>query len=99
MSFLKNLFGLGKSENGGDAKGSAAAVASAEHKGFLIEARPYAADNQFQCAGLIWKEIEGTRREHRFVRADRFSTRDEAASFSLTKARQIIDQQGDRLFG
>ena len=102
MSFLKSLFGLGTSAV---ATGTAAApvtapvtVQSAEHGGCLIEAQPYAAAGQFQCAGLISKEIAGTRREHRFVRADRFASRDEAASFSLTKARQIIDQQGHRLF-
>ena len=98
MSFFKNLFGLGKS-GGGESTAGPSTAQSAEHKGFLIEAQPYAAEGQFQCAGLISKEVDGSRREHRFVRADRFSTREEAASFSITKAHQIIDQQGDRLFG
>ena len=98
MSFLKSLFGLG-----GAGKDQAAdtprTIKSAEHEGFHIAAQPYAASGQFQVAGLISKEIAGIRREHKFVRADRFATLEEAAEFSLSKARQIIDQQGDRLFG
>jgi hypothetical protein len=39
------------------------------------------------------------RNEHRFVRAETHATLDEAVAFSLAKARQIIDEQGDRLFG
>jgi hypothetical protein len=36
---------------------------------------------------------------HEFVRADRLNSRDEAVSFALAKARQIIDEQGNGLFG
>ena len=95
MSFLKSLFGLGdKSAN------AAATVAKeAEHNGFHIAAKPYAEQGQFQVAGLISKTIDGTVREHKFVRADRFGTMEEAADFAILKGRQIIDQQGDRIFG
>ena len=33
-----------------------------------------------------------------FVRADRFSSKDDVQSFALAKARQIIDEQGNTLF-
>jgi hypothetical protein len=33
------------------------------------------------------------------VRADRFAGQDEAVQFTLSKARQIVDQMGDRVFG
>ena len=95
MSFWKSLFG-GKSESG---SGPAKAVREAEHKGYRIEAAPYAEAGQFQVAGTISKEIGGERRVHRFVRADRFTTIDEAAEFAIMKGRQIVDQQGDRIFG
>jgi hypothetical protein len=99
MSFLKSLFGLGGTAAGNSGKGTPTTAKSAEHKGFRIDAQPYAAsDGQFQVAGLISKEIDGARREHRFVRADRFATREDAADIALNKARQIIDQQGDRVF-
>ena len=97
MSFWKKLFGGGSGgAGGGDA--SSAAARSAEHKGFTIEARPYPEAGQFQVAGTISKQVGEALKEHRFVRADRFPTQDEAADFALMKGRQIIDQQGDRLF-
>ena len=99
MSFLKSLFGLGGAKGAGGDNATPITVKSAGHKGFAIDARPYAAGGgQFQVSGMISKEIDGARREHRFVRADRFGSLEEAADFTLTKARQIIDQQGDRLF-
>jgi len=36
---------------------------------------------------------------HRLIRADLFGSAEEAARFSLIKARQVIDEQGERLFG
>ena len=93
MSFFKKLFG------GGGAAAEDKPVKSAEHKGFTIEARPYKEGGQFQLAGVISKEIDGVRKEHRFVRADRFTSIDEAAEIALVKGRQIIDEQGERLLG
>ena len=93
MSFFKKLFG-----GGGEAAAPKAAK-SAEHKGFTIEARPYKEGGQFQLAGVISKEIDGVRKEHKYVRADRFTSLDEAAEIALVKGRQIIDEQGERLFG
>ena len=74
------------------------AVKSAEHKGFTIEARPYKEGGQFQLAGVISKEIDGVRKEHSFVRADRFTSLDEAADIAVLKGRQIIDEQGEKIF-
>jgi hypothetical protein len=98
MSFLKSLFGFGGStEEGGDRP--AATAKEAEHKGFIIRATPYKDGGQFQTAGTIVKEVEGQMKEYKFVRADRFSTLEEAADLSLSKGRQIIDEQGERMFG
>lgn len=95
MSFWKSLFGGGSARDAGPSK----PVRTAEHNGFRIEATPYAEAGQFQVAGVISREVDGVAKEHKFVRADRFGSLDEAAEFSLMKARQIIDQQGDRMFG
>ena len=92
MSFFKKLFG------GGGTPAAPKAVKSAEHKGFTIEARPYKEGGQFQLAGVISKEIEGQRKEHSFVRADRFTSLDEAADIAVLKGRQIIDEQGEKIF-
>ena len=97
MSFLKSLFGLGGGkEQGGSA--SAATAKEAEHKGFIIRATPYKDGGQYQTAGIICKEVGGEMKEYKFVRADRFSTIEEAADLSLSKGRQIIDEQGERMF-
>jgi len=92
MSFWKKLFG------GGGSSAPTGPASSAEHKGFTIEARPYQESGQFQVAGVIAKGEGEARKEHKFIRADRFPTIEEAADFALMKGRQIIDQQGDRLF-
>ena len=96
MSFLKRLFG-----GGGDAgePKSAAPAKQIEHKGFLITATPYKAEGQYQTCGVVSKEIDGVVKEHKFIRADRHASYDDAVEFSLGKARQIVDQQGDRMFG
>jgi len=98
MSFLKRLFGLGSSD---DATGSSAPAAAkeVEHKGFLVKATPFREGGQFQTCGVISKEIGGVLREHRFIRADRFAALDDAVDVSIRKGQQMIDEQGERLFG
>ena len=93
MSFLKNLFG------GGGAAKAAAAPKTQEYNGYLITATPYQEGGQFQTCGIITRDVAGIRKEHKFIRADRFSSLDEAAEFSIGKGRQIVDSMGDRMFG
>lgn len=69
-----------------------------EHDGFVIRPTPYKEGGQYQVAGTIEKRTEAGVRIHRFVRADRMATRDDAVSFTVAKARQIIDQMGERMF-
>jgi hypothetical protein len=95
MAFLKSLFGR-KAEGGSPA--ASAAVKEVEHNGFLIRAMPYREGGQFQTAGVIEKEVDGVKKEHRFVRADRFGSVEEAADFALAKGRQIVDERGERMF-
>ena len=92
MSFWKSLFGGGRS-------GSTASTHTVDYNGYMIEAAPYPEAGQYQVAGTISKTVDGAVKSHRFVRADRFGTQNEAAEFAILKGRQIIDQQGDRLFG
>jgi len=95
MSFLKRLFGLGDGQGSG---GQPASGKQVEHNGFLIRATPYKEGAEFQTCGVVTKEIGGVVKEHRFVRAERFPSFDGAAEHSLTKGKQIVDQQGDRIF-
>ncbi len=91
MSFWKSLFGGGKPV-------AAKAPKREEYNGYAIEAMPVAEGGQFQLAGRITKTIDGVAKEHTFMRADRFSTFEDAESFTFIKARQIIDQMGERIF-
>ena len=95
LSLWKSLFGSGRKRSAE----TASTAKQAEHKGFTIEARPYQEGGQYQTAGVISKDVDGVRKEHRFIRADRFTTLDDAVEFCLSKGRQIVDEQGDRLFG
>ncbi len=54
--------------------------------------------SQWLTAGVITKQFADGVKEHRFIRAETHSTKDEADAFSITKAKQIIDEVGDRLF-
>ena len=92
MSFLKRLFG------GDDANAPAAPMKQVEHEGFVIRATPYKEGTEFQTCGVVSKEIDGETKEHRFVRAERFPTLEGAAEHSITKGKQIVDQQGERVF-
>ncbi len=101
MSFLKRLFG-GKphaAANDVAANGAGKPVASAEHNGFTIHATPFQEGGQWQLCGVIEKEVDGEVKTHRFIRADRFPDKNEAAAFILAKGRQIIDERGVALFG
>lgn len=95
MSFWKSLFGGGEAK---PAAGTPTTARSVEHNGFRIAAQPYVEAGQYQLAGTISKEVGGVLKEHRFVRADRFAAAEDAAEMAIVKGRQIIDQQGERIF-
>jgi hypothetical protein len=69
-----------------------------EYKGFVIRAAPYKNNGHYQMAGVITRDIGGERKEHRFIRADSYASYDDAVTFTINKARQIIDLQGERIF-
>ncbi len=94
MSFLKRLFGGGKTKDADAASGP-----SETHEGFTIVATPYENNGRWQLCGIISREVDGVLKEHRFVRADSFAARSEAEEMTLFKARQIIEQSNGRLFG
>jgi hypothetical protein len=96
MSFLKKLFGGGSaaSEPAGDK-----VLGEEGYKGFLIKAIEMRAGSELQLAGTIEKDIGGELKTYRFVRADRMSSKDDLVALALGKGRQIIDEQGERIFG
>ena len=90
------LSGLGGGSGGRDAGAPAETV---DYKGYRIKPAPYRNNDVFQTAGTIEKDGPDGVREHRFVRADTHPNRDDAVAFSVSKAKQMIDLQGDRIFG
>jgi hypothetical protein len=92
MSLWKSLFGRAAPAVG------AQASPPESYKGFLIRAAPFKNGAHFQVAGSIEKEVAGVRKEHRFIRADTAHSFEDAVAFSLSKARQIVDLQGERMF-
>jgi hypothetical protein len=94
MSFWSALFGR-RAEGGPD---TAKVADPVEYKGYTIRAAPYKNNGAYQTAGTIECERDGVRKEHRFIRADAYASYDDAVTFTLNKARQIIDLQGDRMF-
>ena len=99
MSFWKKLFGGG--DDAGNSAGSSiepAVVGEESYKGFTIKAITMAAGSEYQLAGLIEKTVGDELKSYKFVRADRFSSKEDVVSFSLAKGRQIIDEQGEGVF-
>ncbi|WP_417742231.1 HlyU family transcriptional regulator [Salipiger sp.] len=93
MSLLSRLFG-----GGGGSKPEPKAETT-EYHGFRITPEPMPADGQYRIAALIEAEVEGETKTHHLVRADVIRDLDEAKKASLRKAKQMIDEQGARLFG
>lgn len=98
-SFLSGLFGkiLGSGE--GKQEVARRSDKAETYKGYAIHPLPQQAGGQWRLAGMIVQMGEGGEEEEReFVRADTFSSQEEAETFSLRKGRQIIDERGDGLF-
>ena len=95
MSWLSKLFGSG----GSDASvGTGVGAPEEEYKGFTITAVSMSAGSEYQLAGRIEKDVRGEVRRYDFVRADRFSSKDDAVAMAISKGRQIVDEQGEQMF-
>lgn len=89
MSIFKKLFGGG-------------AEPEPEHvtyQGFRIIATPISEGGTYRVSALIEKDFDGETRSHKLVRADTVQGLDAAQEASVRKAKQVIDEQGDRIFG
>lgn len=96
-SFLSNILSM----FAGGSKGETPAAPAAEpqaHGDCLIHATPIREGNQFRLAGRIEKDVDGELLVRNFVRADVFTSMDDALECTFRKARQIIDQNGAALF-
>jgi hypothetical protein len=98
MGFLRGLFSGG---GGGGPPGSTAGAppaAETEYKGFMIRPAPRKEASGWLTVGVIVKQFPDGAKEHHFIRADTYQSHDDALAFCVTKAKQIIDEQGDKMF-
>jgi hypothetical protein len=93
---IKRLFGGG---DGGSAQAGADRSKAVEYKGFVIIPTPRPHGGQYLTAAIIEKTNETGARSHELIRADTHGSQDDAAAFAIGKAKQVIDEQGERLFG
>ncbi len=92
--FLRRLTGGGDTDDAAPAP-SGPAVA---YEGYAIHAAPRKQGSQWLTAGLIAKEFPDGVKEHHFIRAETHASQDDASAFAVVKAKQIIDERGDKLF-
>ena len=100
MSFFKKLFGGGAPrDDKGGGTGSGQVGEAIDYKGYSIKATPFAAEGQYQTCGVVSRVVDGALKEHRFIRADRLASKEAAAELALRKGQQMVDEQGDHMFG
>lgn len=83
---------------GGQDGGAPQADSPIEYHGYTIVAAPRHEGGHWLVAGTIRKVGEGEPRSYDFIRADSYTTRESAAEFTVVKAKQMIDLEGDRIF-
>lgn len=97
---MASIFSRLSSLFGGSAK--PAAPQPKEHareiSGFRVVATPLREGAQFRLAGRIEKDEDGAVLVREFIRADLFSTEEDAVDVTFRKAEQIISQSGRALF-
>ena len=86
MSLLSKLFGGG---------GSAPEPKTETYQDFTITPNPAKEQGRYRIGALIEKDGKS----HQLIRADTLDDYDSAVTASVGKAKQMIDEQGDRLFG
>ena len=92
--FLRRLTGVGDTDDAASGPSGPAV----EYEGYAIHAIPRRQGSQWLTAGLITKEFPDGVKEHHFIRAETHAGQDEASAFAVVKAKQIIDERGDRVF-
>ena len=85
MSLFSKLFG----------GGAAPEPERESYEGFTITPNPAREGGRFRIGATIEKDGK----THHLIRADVLETMDEANAASVRKAKQMIDEQGERLFG
>ncbi len=92
--FLRRLTGGG----GGDDSAPAPLGPAVEYNGYTIQPAPRRERGSWLTAGEISKDFPDGPKSQYFVRAETHAGADSARDFAIVKAKQIIDERGDKLF-
>ena len=92
MGILKKLFGAG-----GPQKPALREKEAVEYRGFRIVPAPAQVPSGWRIGAVISKEIDGERRSYHMVRADVFAEMDFVIDLTVRKAKQVIDEQGEKI--
>lgn len=84
--------------SGGQSKQAKATVTPTDYKGYLIYPEATAESGQYRVCGRICKEIDEQVMTHHFIRSDLLGNQDDANSLMITKAKMMIDQNGNKIF-
>lgn len=95
---FKKLFQSLKGGSGDSPEKKAVAADPVTYKEVTIIPAPISEGGQYKTAGSITQMIDGVEKKTEFIRADNHSSREEAITHSVTKAKQIIDERGASLF-
>lgn len=98
-SFLSNIFSIFSGGSKGEAPALSPAAEPQTHADCVIHATPIREGNQYRLAGRIEKDVNGDLLVRNFIRADVFTSLDDALECTFRKGRQIVDQNGPALFG
>lgn len=98
-SIFSNLFSMFSGGSKSDHAPSGPSAASKPYGDCVIHPEPMKEGSQYRLAGRITKTVGEQVFVRSFIRADLFTTSDEAIEFTIRKAEQIIDQNGPSLFG
>jgi hypothetical protein len=98
MSILSSILSIFTGGSSSEAKSKPLAEPQT-YKDCVIHAEPIREGSQYRLAGRIEREIEGRMLTRKFIRADVFTSLDDALDCTFRKAQQIIDQNGPSLFG
>jgi hypothetical protein len=74
------------------------AAESVSYQDFEIRPAPVKEAGGWRISGTIVKEVDSTTREHVFIRADSCADLESAIALTVRKARQLIDEQGEKIF-
>jgi hypothetical protein len=97
-SFLSKIFSAFSGSASGTEPAQAVSSEPVLHGDCRIYAEPQREGSQLRLAGRIEKEVNGETLIRTFIRADLFTSKDDAIECTVRKAQLIIDQNGPSLF-